>query len=50
MIISAPLFSAPNALNAGVDINRFEPVSFEELVQNNAAFSAMALARLVGQL
>ena len=25
-------------LNAGVDVNGFEPVSFEELVSNNAAF------------
>ena len=24
--------------NAGVDVNGFEPVSFEELVSNNAAF------------
>ena len=28
----------PNILNAGVDINNFEPVTFEELVCNNAKF------------
>ena len=25
-------------LNAGVDVNGFEPVSFDELVSNNAVF------------
>ena len=25
-------------MNAGVDINHFEPVTFEELVANNTAF------------
>lgn len=28
----------PRMLNAGVDVNGFEPVTFEELVSNNAAF------------
>lgn len=32
------LFRIANALNAGVDINNFEPVTFEELVANNARF------------
>lgn len=32
------LFSAPNALNAGVDINNFEPVTFEELIENNTKY------------
>ena len=41
-----PLFSAFNALNAGADINRFQPVSFEELVKNNEAFSKNALEQL----
>ena len=42
------LFSSFNALNAGVDVNRFEPVCFDELVTNNAAFSKAALAKLDG--
>lgn len=29
------LFKSPHALNAGVDINNFEPVTFEELCVNN---------------
>lgn len=32
------LFRLPNALNAGVDINGFRPVTFEELLKNNSAF------------
>lgn len=32
------LFETYNALNAGVDINNFEPVSFDELVDNNKFF------------
>lgn len=32
-----------NALNAGVDINLFEPVSFDELIQNNYTFKLEAL-------
>jgi len=28
----------PQALNAGVDINKFAPVTFEELVENNRIF------------
>lgn len=31
----APLFLAPHALNAGVDVNGFMPVTFDELVKNN---------------
>ncbi len=30
----------PRMLNAGVDVNGFEPVTFDELVANNRAFSA----------
>lgn len=33
-----------NALNAGVDINSFEPVTFGELVINNMNFKSMVLA------
>ena len=40
------LFLHENALNAGVDINGFTPVSFDELVANNAAFRAFALKQL----
>lgn len=32
------LFNSSNALNAGVDINNFEPVTFEELIINNENF------------
>ena len=32
------LFEKENALNAGVDINNFEPVTFEELIENNRIF------------
>ena len=41
-----PLFELPNALNAGVDINGFAPVSFDELVANNEAFKREALLRM----
>ena len=37
------LFLKFNALNAGVDINGYEPVSFEELVENNMKFKLSAL-------
>ncbi|MDD5604278.1 MAG: hydrolase [Eubacteriales bacterium] len=32
------LKSMPNALNAGVDINHFQPVTFSELIKNNQKF------------
>lgn len=32
------LKAMPNALNAGVDINNFRPVTFAELVKNNQEF------------
>ncbi len=41
-----PLFTMPHALNAGVDINGFAPVTFEELVENNARFKEGALKSL----
>ena len=34
------LFSMPNAFNAGVEINNYAPVSFEELIENNLKFTA----------
>ncbi|MDD3831639.1 MAG: metallophosphoesterase family protein [Clostridia bacterium] len=34
------LFSLPNALNAGVDINGYVPVTFDELTENNAKYYA----------
>ena len=37
------LFRTPNALNAGVDVNGFEPVSFDELASNDEKFSKLAL-------
>ena len=38
------LFLQFNALNAGVDVNAFAPVTFEELVENNLQFKLAALA------
>ena len=37
------LFLQFNALNAGVDVNSFEPVTFDELVKNNLSFKLQAL-------
>ncbi len=37
-----PLITArPHMLNAGVEINGYQPVTFEELICNNAAFQAL---------
>lgn len=38
-----PLFLKFNALNVGVDVNSFEPVTFEELLLNNMRFKFSAL-------
>lgn len=38
------LFLNFNALNAGVDVNFFEPVTFEELLENNLKFKISALS------
>ena len=38
-----PLYRQFNALNAGVDINGFVPVTFEELLENNMAFKLACL-------
>ncbi len=45
----APLFSMPNALNAGVDVNGYQPVSFEELRVNNERFKLSAISDPVEQ-
>lgn len=37
------LFLQFNALNAGVDVNDFAPVTFNELVENNLRFKLIAL-------
>lgn len=37
------LFEKENALNAGVDINNFEPVTFDELVENNRKFKELII-------
>ena len=37
------LFRTPNALNAGVEINNYEPVTFEELIVNNSRFKHSVL-------
>lgn len=34
----------PNALNAGADVNNLEPVTFEELVENNLRFKLSVLS------
>ena len=39
-----PLFLQFNALNAGVDINGYAPVTFDELVSNNMTFKLAALS------
>lgn len=36
----------PRLLNAGADINGFEPVSFDEMLANNECFKADTDARL----
>ena len=38
------LYLQPHALNAGVDVNGFLPVTFEELLENNMAFKRSALS------
>jgi calcineurin-like phosphoesterase family protein len=38
------LFLHFNALNAGIDINNFEPVTFDELISNNLNFKLNALS------
>ena len=40
------LYESENALNAGVDVNGYSPVSFDELVDNNVAFKKSALDNL----
>ena len=35
----------PLMLNAGVDINGFEPVTFEEMVENNVRFKEQSLMK-----
>lgn len=37
----ATLRSMANAFNAGADVNGFRPVTFDELIRNNAAFNAL---------
>lgn len=40
-----PLIAArENVLNAGVDINSFKPVTFDELLENNRHFKENSLA------
>ena len=39
-----PLYTHPCALNAGVDLNGYEPVTFPELVENNLRFKLSALS------
>ncbi len=41
-----PVLRAQNALNAGVDINNYEPVTFKELLENNLAFKEKTLANI----
>lgn len=41
------LYLKHNSLNAGVDVNCFEPVTFDELVENNRKFKMSALGSLL---
>ncbi len=41
------LFMMPHALNAGVDINGFEPVTFSELIKNNETYKLSKLTSMV---
>ena len=34
------ILARENVLNAGVDVNNYEPVTFAELLENNARFKA----------
>ena len=43
------IFSRPNMLNAGVDINGFKPVTFSELVENNRAFVKKEIERSLAE-
>ncbi len=45
--IFKPLFKLPHLLNAGVDINTFYPVTFDELVKNNETFKLAALTDML---
>ena len=40
-----PMFGFSNALNAGMDVNGLEPVTFEELMENNRVFRKAALEK-----
>ena len=39
-----PIYLMPHALNAGFDINGFEPVTFDQLFENNRNFKLRALS------
>ncbi|MDE7405755.1 MAG: metallophosphoesterase family protein [Clostridiales bacterium] len=39
-----PLWVLPHALNAGVDINNYAPVTFDELITNNERYKLAALS------
>lgn len=39
------IYARERVLNAGVDVNNYEPVTFEELVENNAKFKALRAPR-----
>lgn len=41
-----PLFTSPCALNAGVDVNYYAPVTMQELIDNNQVFKRLALDAL----
>lgn len=41
------LFMMPHALNAGVDINEFVPVTLSELIKNNEAYKLSKLSSMV---
>ena len=45
-----PLYMQFNALNVGVDVNGFVPVTFEEALQNNLRFKLSALSDEEGEI
>ena len=43
------IYARERVLNAGVDVNNYEPVSFDELVENNAKFKALRSPQTEGE-
>ena len=43
------IYARERVLNAGVDVNNYEPVTFDELVENNAKFKALRSPQTEGE-